>query len=47
MPSVVSQLAPLPDSLRILIVDDNADAAATLNVLLTSFGFETSMAALE
>jgi CheY-like chemotaxis protein len=37
----VAPLAPLPDSLRILIVDDNADAAVTLNVLLTSLGYET------
>ena len=29
---------------RILIVDDNADAAATLNVLLSSLGYETRLA---
>ena len=29
---------------RILIVDDNADAAATLNVLLSSLGYETCVA---
>ncbi|MES2562924.1 MAG: PAS domain S-box protein [Pseudomonadota bacterium] len=29
---------------RILIVDDNVDAAATLNVLLNSLGYETSVA---
>ena len=39
----VAPPAPLPDSLRILIVDDNVDAAETLNMLLTSFGYETSM----
>lgn len=39
-PSVAPPEA-LPDSLRILIVDDNADAAVTLNVLLTSLGYET------
>ena len=33
---------PPPDNLRILIVDDNVDAAETLNMLLTSFGYETS-----
>lgn len=34
-------LTSLPPGLRILIVDDNADAAATLDVLLTSFGYKT------
>jgi PAS domain S-box-containing protein len=40
LPSV-APLAPLPESLRILIVDDNADAAATLDMLLTPLGYET------
>ncbi len=31
----------LPEHLRILIVDDNPDAATTLNMLMTSFGYET------
>jgi CheY-like chemotaxis protein len=31
-------------SQRILIVDDNVDAAATLNVLLSSLGYETQVA---
>jgi len=36
-----AQLTPLPACLRVLIVDDNADAAATLNMLMTSLGHET------
>ncbi|HVG03617.1 MAG TPA: PAS domain S-box protein [Burkholderiaceae bacterium] len=36
-----ASLKSLPPGLRILIVDDNADAAATLDVLMTSFGYKT------
>ena len=31
----------LPENLRILIVDDNRDAATTLGMLMTSLGYET------
>ncbi len=40
-PPSIMPLAPPPAILRVLIVDDNADAAATLNMLMNSLGHET------
>ncbi len=37
----VAPRVKLPEHLRILIVEDNVDAATTLNMLMTSLGYET------
>jgi PAS domain S-box-containing protein len=43
-PAPISSAQIEPRIERILIVDDNADAAATLNVLLSSLGYQTRVA---
>jgi PAS domain S-box-containing protein len=40
-PPSIAPRVTLPENLRILIVDDNPDAATTLNMLMTSLGYET------
>ncbi|HKO67346.1 MAG TPA: PAS domain S-box protein [Burkholderiaceae bacterium] len=44
-PPKIAPRVTLPEHLRILIVDDNADAATTLNMLMTSLGYETCVVA--
>jgi hypothetical protein len=40
-PPSIAPRVTVPENLRILIVDDNFDAATTLNMLMTSLGYET------
>jgi PAS domain S-box-containing protein len=44
-PSTIAPRVTLPDNLRILIVDDNPDAATTLDMLMTQLGYETCVVA--